>query len=133
MSIRKCSNVSSDEEKLEIIRKIILQHVGKANAIKSKVIALRIGLSEDATHIGTRNLITRLIKEGMPIGACDNGYFLLETQEEVDEYGQKLNNRIVEIYDRIIHIQNNFNTLYNVHNKSSVKPIIGEDEDEDIL
>jgi hypothetical protein len=69
----------------------------------------------------------------MPIGACDNGYFLLETQDEVDEYDQKLNNRMLEIYDRIIRMQNNFNNYYNVHNKSSVKPIIGEDEDEDIL
>jgi putative heme iron utilization protein len=126
--------VSTDEEKMEIIRKIILKHIGKANAIKAKFIATKIGLSgEDDTHIGTRNLITKLVKQGMPIGACDNGYFLLETQDEVDEYGQKLNNRIVEIYERIMHIQNNFNAYYHVQNKSAVKPVMGEDEDEDIL
>ena len=125
--------VSSEEEKLEIIRKILLEHVGKAKAIKSKVIALSLGVDEDATHIGTRFLITKLIHDGMPIGACDNGYFLLETQDEVDEYGQKLNNRMLEIYDRIIRMQNNYNNYYNVLNKSAIKPIVGEDEDEDIL
>jgi hypothetical protein len=127
-------SMSTDEEKMEIIRGIIIQHKGKDNAIKSKAIALKIGhIGEDDTHIGTRNLITKLIREGMPIGACDNGYFLLETQEEVDEYGQKLNNRIFEIYDRIFRIQNNFNNYYGVNNKSSIKPITGEDEDADIL
>jgi hypothetical protein len=133
MNFGKRLIVSSEEEKLEIIRKILLQHVGKAHAIKSKDIAVSIGIDEDATHIGTRFLITKLVKEGMPIGACDNGYFLLETQDEVDEYGQKLNNRMLEIYDRIIRMQNNFNNYHNVHNKSSVKPINGEDEDDDIL
>lgn len=119
---------------MEEIKEIILQHKGKANAIKSKTIALRIGnIEEDDTHIGTRSLITKLIRQGMPIGACDNGYFLLETQEEVDEYGQKLNNRMLEIYDRIIRIQNNFNNYYGVNNKSAIIPITGEDEDEDIL
>ncbi len=125
--------MSTEEEKLKKIREIILQHKGKANAIKSKTIALRIGVAEDDTHVGTRSLITKLVKEGMPIGASDNGYFLLQTQEEVDEYGQKLNNRMLEIYDRIFRTQNNFNLYYGVNNKSSVKPIAGEDEDEDIL
>jgi hypothetical protein len=122
-----------EEDRLRKIREIILQHKGKAKAIKSKTIALEIGINEDDTHIGTRNLITKLVKEGLPIGACDNGYFLLETQQEVDEYGQLLNGRMLEIYDRVIRTQNNYNTFYGVHNKSSVKAKTGEDEDEDIL
>lgn len=126
--------MSTDEEKMKIIKEIILKHKGKANAIKSKAIALSIGHGEeDDTHIGTRSLITKLIREGMPIGACDNGYFLLEKQKEVDEYMQKLNSRIGEIHDRKYRIQDNFNNYYGVNNKSADKPITGEDEDEDIL
>lgn len=125
--------MSTDEEKMGKIREIILQHKGKANALKSKTIALRIGMNEDDTHIGTRSLITKLIKNGMPIGACDNGYFLLETQKEVDEYHQILNGRMYEIYERGVRIQDNFNRYYGVNNKPSVKPFIGEDGDEDIL
>lgn len=118
---------------MENIREIILKHKGKDNAIKSKTIALMIGINEDATHIGTRSLITKLIKNGMPIGACDNGYFLLETQKEVDEYHQILNGRMYEIYERAIRVQNNFNDYCGVNNKPTVKPFSGEDEDEDIL
>lgn len=118
---------------MEKIREIILKHKGKANAIKSKTIALRIGINEDDTHIGTRNLITKLVKKGMPIGACANGYFLLETQKEVDEYHQILTGRMYEIVDRGIRIQDNFNKYYGVANKPTVKPFDGEDEDEDIL
>ena len=122
----------TEEERLKKIKEIILSRKGKANAIKSKTIALRVGIKEDDTHIGTRSLITKLVKEGLPIGACDNGYFLLETQEEVDEYGQLLNGRMLEIYDRIIRMQNNFNNFHGVNNKSKVKPT-ADDEDRDIL
>jgi hypothetical protein len=122
-----------EEERLRKIKEIILQHKGKAKAIKSKSIALAIGINEDDTHIGTRTLITKLIKDGLPIGACDNGYFLLETQPEVDEYSQILNGRMLEIYDRIIRIQNNFNMFYGVNNKPAIRPRTEEDEDEDIL
>ena len=122
----------SEDERLKQIREIILSHKGKARAIKSKTIALRVGIKEDDTHIGTRALITKLVKEGIPIGACDNGYFLLQTQEEVDEYSQLLNGRMLEIYDRIIRMQNNFNNFHGVNNKSKIKPIEDE-EDKDIL
>jgi hypothetical protein len=124
---------SEEEDRLRKIKEIILQHKGKAKAIKSKSIALTIGINEDDTHIGTRNLITKLIKDGLPIGACDNGYFLLETQPEVDEYSQILNGRMLEIYDRIVHIQNNFNMFYGVNNKPAIQSRTEEDEDEDIL
>jgi len=125
--------LSIEEDRLRKIKEIILQHKGKANAIKSRTIALMIGMSEDDTHIGTRSLITKLIKDGMPIGACDNGYFLLETQQEIDDYHQILNGRMLEIYDRIIRIQNNFNVYYSVNNKPAAEVITGEDEDADIL
>jgi hypothetical protein len=125
--------VAIEEEKMRKIKEIILQHKGRANAIKSKSIASAIGISEDDTHIGTRNLITKLVKQGLPIGACDNGYFLIETQKEVDEYGQLLNSRIQEIYDRLGRLQFNFDMYYRKAKKRKPRRKAGEDEDEDIL
>ena len=125
--------MSIEEERIAKIREIILKHKGKKNAIKSKVIAARVGIAEDDTHIGTRSLITKLVKKGLPVGACDNGYFLMETQKEVDEYNQILNNRIEEIYDRKGRMQSNFDRFYGKKKKTMRKPQTGEDEDADIL
>jgi hypothetical protein len=122
-----------EEDRLRKIKEILLQHKGKANAIKSKSIASAIGISEDDTHIGTRSLITKLVKQGLPIGACDNGYFLIETQKEVDDYSQLLNSRIQEIYDRIGRLQFNFDMYYGKARKRKPRGKLGEDEDEDIL
>lgn len=124
--------MSTDDEKMAKIKEILLKHKGKKHCIKSKVIATRVGVSEDATHIGTRSLITKLVKQGLPIGACDNGYFLMETQKEVDEYTQILNNRIEEIYDRKGRMQSNFNRFYVKRKKTRKKPQLSE-EDADIL
>ena len=124
--------MSTDEEKMAKIKKIILKHKGKKNCIKSKVIATRVGISDDATTIGTRSLITKLVKQGLPIGACDNGYFLMETQEEVDEYTQLLNNRIEEIYDRKGRMQPNFDRFHVKKKTMKKKPQLSE-EDADIL
>lgn len=125
--------MAAEEEKLRKIKEIILGHKGKANAIKSKTIATMVGINEDDTHIGTRSLITKLVKQGLPIGACDNGYFLIETRKEVDEYGQLLNSRIQEIYDRLGRLQFNFDMYYGKVKKSKPRRKAGEDEDEDIL
>ncbi len=82
---------------MDKIKQILLEHVGREKAIKSKPIAIMIGVFEDDTHVATRTLITKLVKQGLPIGACSKGYFILQTQKEVDEYQQSLNNRIDEI------------------------------------
>jgi hypothetical protein len=125
--------MTTEEERMEKIKEIILKHKGKANAIKSKTIAAMIGINEDDTHIGTRSLITKLVKQGLPIGACDNGYFIMETQEEVDDYQQILNNRIDEIWERKRHIQDNFCKYHGKKIKPKTKPETEEDKDEDIL
>ncbi len=122
----------TEQEKLDKIKQILLEHVGKDKAIKSKVIALRIGVKEDDTHIKTRGLITELVKQGLPIGACGNGYFIMVAQKEVDDYQQILNNRIGEIWERKRLTQNNFDAYYG-NSKPAVQKEKEEDEDEDIL
>jgi hypothetical protein len=124
--------MSTEREKIDKIKQILLEHVGKDKAIKSKVIALRIGVKEDDTHIKTRTLITELVKQGLPIGACGNGYFIMVTQKEVDDYQQILNNRIDEIWERKRFIQNSFDTYYGNSNPV-IKKEREEDEDQDIL
>lgn len=109
--------MSLEEERLGKIRKIILEHKGKNNAITSGKIATALGIPDNDTVATTRSLITKLIREGLPIGAHDNGYFLIENQEELNEYIRKLNDRIYGIYDRI----NRLISIYNEYYGKSVK------------
>jgi hypothetical protein len=122
--------MSLEEERLKAIREILLNHRGKADAITASTIGNALGIPENDTVSTTRKLITKLVKDGLPIGAHDNGYFLIENEDELNEYMQRLNGRIYGIYTRMNHIITNFN---NYHGKS-VKHIGDFDEgDEDAV
>ena len=71
----------------EEIKQILLQHKGKARAIKSKNISSRIGLPmEDTQKISRLAIWHTAEKYGLPLVACKNGYFIAETDDEIAEY-----------------------------------------------
>lgn len=92
---------------VEAVANILRQHRGKKNAITVKRIADKIGKSYDhATCPGTRQLIFYLMKnQKMPIGSCANGYFLITTDDELEEYTATLYGRAEGIMDRIAAVQ----------------------------
>lgn len=118
--------MSLEEERLQEIRSILLKHKGKQNAIPSNKIAKIVGIPEDDTVATTRSLITKLIKNSyLPIGSSENGYYLMQSEEELNEVMQDLNGRILGIYDRMNKLINNFNE----YNGKSVKRVIPKDDD----
>ena len=86
-----------------VVEHIMLQHVGKANAIKSAALAQLIGnQAEDDTHQDTRSKIKDCIENSnLPIAACGNGYYIIDNQAELQEYIESLEKRICGIYGRI--------------------------------
>ncbi len=118
----------------ERIKEILIVYKGKAKAIKSKDIAKAIGIEEGPSSVTIRNLITETIhKYQLPVaGNPAKGYFLMESQKELDEYIKTLNSRILQITDRLVRI-----TLYFARfNKDPTKLTpetleIDEDEDEE--
>lgn len=101
-------------DEIEEIKKIILEHRGKTNAIKSREIANKVGINEDDTHAKTREII-RDIKEtdNLPVLACNKGYYLAETEEEFNEYIENLKNRIKGIEKMIQITTNNYRNAKN--------------------
>ena len=92
----------SSDKKLDQIKKIIIEHKGKANAIPANKIAETIGIKEDATMASTRALILEVLHTSdLPIGSCDHGYYLIQSQKEYDDVVKTLNARIHGIYERI--------------------------------
>lgn len=118
--------MSLEEERLQQIREILMQHKGKQSAIPSNKIAKMIGIREDDTVATTRSLITKLIKNSyLPIGSSESGYYIMQTEDELNEVMHDLNGRILGIYDRINKLICNFNE----YNGKSVKRVTAKDDD----
>ncbi len=118
--------MSLEEQRLSAIEEIIIEHKGKQKAIASNKIAEMIGVHEDDTVSTTRSLITKLIKRTkLPIGSCERGYYIMQTEDELNEVTRDLNGRIYGIYDRINKLTDNFNQ----YNGTFIKRMEPKDED----
>ncbi len=95
--------------KLEQVRDILEEHRGKKNKITSAKIAKMIDIDEDDTHSKSRRLIEDAIEEyGLPVAADSRGYFMIETEDELEEYMENLDARIDGIKDRKKVVTKNF-------------------------
>ena len=105
--------MSLEEQRLEQIKNILLKHKGRDNAIPANKIAKMLNIPDDDTVSTTRGLITKLILEdGMPIGACENGYFHIETQQELADYMAYLDQKIEQITTRKAKVVSNYESKY---------------------
>lgn len=83
------------------LRKILSNHRGRENAITSTELAAQIGINDANGNPTTRFEILSLIRlSGMPIGSCPNGYYIIETSDELREYLDRLDHRIAGIERR---------------------------------
>jgi len=82
-------------------------HAQKGNRVTSSDIRDRFNIKETTTgNFKTRKLIKMAMREfasiiGVPIGADQHGYFLIQTEAEVLSYVHNLNGRIGGIQERI--------------------------------
>ena len=91
------------------IKNILENHTGNKNSITSKEIAKIIGITEDDTHSKTRRLIFECAKKfRLPLAATNKGYFLIQTNEEYDEYIANLDERIEGIECRKKFVSDNY-------------------------
>ncbi len=102
-----------EEKRTDEIRKILLEHKGRDNAIPANKISKMLEIPEDDTVPTTRKIITKLIiEEGMPIGAFGNGYFYIETAQELAEYMDYLDQKILQTTNRKVTVYSNYEKKY---------------------
>ena len=82
--------------------------VGKEKAEKSPKIRTMCALPASQTEEIVREMIRELLEDGVPIGSCAKGYFVIETLEELTEVVEGLRSRIQGIETRIGLISHNF-------------------------
>ena len=79
--------VDDDSETLERVKEMILEHRGANDPITSREISERLEKEEVGSFPETRALIRELVsEEEIPIAGSSNGYFVIETEEELKHY-----------------------------------------------
>lgn len=79
----------------EKIKNILMDHKGKGNAITSKQISRIMGFPMEDTQSVSRKAIWNTAEEfGLPLVSCNKGYFIAETDDEIEAYQKNINNRI---------------------------------------
>jgi hypothetical protein len=91
-----------DSELRAQVRRVLAGRWGKSEAITSEEISNRLGGVDhlDSTPRTREAIRDLVVVEGMPIGACGDGYYLIETREELEECLSGLESRAMKILDR---------------------------------
>jgi hypothetical protein len=112
-----------DEEMVHKIYEVMLNHIGRQNAVKSNEIAKAIGMekSGDVTNRMIRIAIVDVMKKyRVAIGSRGKGYYLITTKGELRAYIKSLGRRMREIKQRANLVWQCFNEMdvqYNVKGK----------------
>lgn len=86
--------MATDDDVKKAIREILLNHVGKDNAIHAGDIAEQVDVKDDDTHVRVREYLTELLEDGLPLASSTaHGYWIIENQDELDNYIGSLERR----------------------------------------
>lgn len=78
----------------EQIRDLIVEHVGRENAIHASEIAEAVGIDEGDTYSRTRRYLKEILEDGVPLASSPPlGYWVIANQEELDNYVGALGRR----------------------------------------
>jgi len=90
----------------ERVKQIMLNHKGANNAISSREISEKLEKEEVGSFPQTRMLIRDIMLEDMiPIASSTNGYYVVETEQELRDYVDQLESRILGMSERKFAIQ----------------------------
>lgn len=79
----------------EKIKNILMEHRGRKNAIAAKRISEAMGFPMEDTQSVSRQAIWDTAKEyGLPLISCNKGYFIAQTDEEMEDYNANYEKRI---------------------------------------
>lgn len=79
----------------EKIKDILMEHRGRKNAIASKRISEAMGFPMEDTQSVSRQAIWDTAEEyGLPLISCNKGYFIAQTDEEMEDFNANYEKRI---------------------------------------
>ena len=92
---------SESRDPKEVTRELLLEHWGKDNPISSREINEIIQVDNVGSFPRTREIVRELLfEDGLPVASGGNGYYLIETEEELQKEVESLNSRISKTLER---------------------------------
>ena len=86
---------------LEFVKIQLEKHRGKGNTISAGEIAEMLGYPVEGSHVKGRDLVKRCAeKYRIPVGGNIYGYYIITTQEELEEYKANLRSRAQKTLER---------------------------------
>ena len=83
------------------VKKILMKHKCKRKSITTAEIPDMLGIDDGDTHSQVRYLIKRCVYSyHIPLAGDVNGYYIITSQEELDEYCDNLELRARQIHQR---------------------------------
>lgn len=96
----------SDDDVKDRVESILRDHRGSDNPISSREINDEIGVDDIGSFPSTRAIVRELVlEEKIPIASSNQGYYIIETEDELAEYIENLSARIDSIAERRFAIQ----------------------------
>jgi len=93
----------------ERIRDILLQHRGKENAITAKEISAKMGYPmEDTQSVSWYQIKKTEEKYNLPLVSGREGYYIAQTDEEMEKYNQNIRNRMEKMEQRRLMANENY-------------------------
>lgn len=90
----------------ELVKDILLDHRGEANAISAREISERLNENEVGSFPKTRMIVRDIMLEDqIPIASTNKGYYVVETEGELRDYVDQLEQRILGISERKFAVQ----------------------------
>lgn len=90
-----------DDDVKSAVKEILLEHRGSSNPISSREISERFGLDDIGSFPNTRAVIRKLVmEEKLPVASGSQGYYIIETEDELADYLETLEGRMLAIADR---------------------------------
>jgi hypothetical protein len=88
------------------VKELLLEHRGADDPISSREISETLEKDEVGSFPSTRMLIREIMLEDeIPIASGNQGYFVIETETELQSYLDQLENRILGISERKFAVQ----------------------------
>lgn len=93
-------------EARELVKELLLEHRGADNPISSREINERIDKDAVGSFPSTRMLVREImVEDQIPIASSNNGYYVIETEGELQDYVDQLESRVLGITERKLHVQ----------------------------
>jgi hypothetical protein len=96
----------SNGEARERVKALLLEHRGKDNPITSREINEEVDVDNIGSFPSTRALIRDLVMEDrIPVAGSSQGYYVIEDEEELEDYIENLESRVMNITERKFAVQ----------------------------